>query len=534
MLAINDLTYAIGSRILYEDASLFVGDHDKIGLIGPNGSGKSTLFKIITGQATPEKGGINTAKETTIGFLNQDLLSYETDASIRAVTLQAFERACEVQKAIDQVLQEMEKDYQEEQTYRLAELQEEFEQLGGYEMEAQTEKVLEGMGFSTSDLDRPLSSFSGGWRMRVMLGKLLLQAPSLLLLDEPTNHLDLPSIQWLEGYLRNYPHAVMVISHDRDFLDNVTNKTVAVDRKQLIPYAGNYSFYETERVVQLEIQRGAYANQQQQIKQTEQFIQRFRAKASKAKQAQSRMKALEKLDRIEAPQETRVKLRISFPIGQPSGREVITVKEVDKSYGDLTILKRARGEILRGEKIALIGANGKGKSTLLRLLAQTEMPNGGNIQRGHNVQVSFYAQHQLESLCLENTVLQELEAHAKNKPTSDVRKILGMFLFSGDDVDKPIKVLSGGERARVALAKVLCEEANFLLLDEPTNHLDLQSIEVLTQALQQYEGTLLVVSHNRHFISQLANKIWYIDNHALKEYPGTYAEYQHAQAAKEH
>lgn len=527
MIAINNLTYYIGSRALYKDASLHIKLKDKIGLVGLNGTGKSTLLKIIDGSIKPESGTIGIDNGCTIGFLNQDLLSYESDESIKNVAMLAFANLIEIQKQIDEVLDEMEKEYSEELLNKLSSLQDEFAARGGYEMQAKSEAVLEGMGFSTKDLDKPLSKFSGGWRMRVMLAKLLLEQPSLIMLDEPTNHLDLVSIQWVENYLKNYSGAVIVVSHDRAFLDQVTNKTVEVYGNTLNPYAGNYSFYEKEKAIRSELQDKRYDNQQQEIKQLERFIERFGAKASKATQAKSKEKALDRIERVEKSAGPSASLRFKFPLAQQPGRIVAELKNINKSFGDLCILKNASAQIERGDKIALIGANGKGKSTLLRIIANyvEERKEGNIVDLGHNVVMSFYAQHQLDSLHADNTILQELQSNAGGKPESEIRKLAGMFLFVKDDVHKKIGILSGGEKSRVALAKVLLNEANFLLLDEPTNHLDMMSVDILAQALSQYEGTFVVVSHDRHFLSKVANKIWYIENQQIKEYPGTYDEY---------
>ncbi|MBS1543648.1 MAG: ATP-binding cassette domain-containing protein, partial [Bacteroidetes bacterium] len=409
---------------------------------------------------------------------------------------------------------------------KLTKLQEKFEHLDGYTMQAKAEEVLEGIGFTTSDLHRPLKEFSGGWRMRVMLAKLLLEKPSLLMLDEPTNHLDLPSIEWVENYLRNYEGAVVIVSHDRTFLDNVVTKTVEVTQQQLVTYEGNYSFFLQEKSLREEIQQNAYDNQQAKIRQAERFIERFKAKASKARQVKSREKALERLDLIEEVVDDTAAVNFKFKFQQPSGRHVVTLNEVSKAYGDLQILNHTTARVERGDKIALIGANGRGKSTLLRILAGTE-PVDGDRTIGYNVIQGFFAQHQLEALNIENEILEELKQAGSGKTEQELRGVLGCFLFSDEDQFKKIKVLSGGEKSRVALAKTLISEANFLLLDEPTNHLDFISENILIQALQQYQGSFVVVSHNRHFISQIANKIWYIENHQLKEYPGTYEEYDY-------
>ncbi|WP_425392088.1 ABC-F family ATP-binding cassette domain-containing protein [Ekhidna sp.] len=524
MIDITNLSYYLGDRALYDEASLFIGPKDKIGLIGLNGTGKSTLLKMMVGDAQPSGGKISMSKDTTIGFLNQDLLSFQTQDSILSVAMTAFAESMKIQKEIDKVIKEMEENYRDELVGKLTKLQERFEANEGYSLQSKAEEILEGIGFKTSDLSRPLSEFSGGWRMRVMLAKLLLEKPSLLMLDEPTNHLDLPSIQWIENYLQSYEGAYIIVSHDREFLNRTVNKIVEVSQADLNVYSGNYDFYEEEKALRNELQQNAYENQQKKIKEAERFIERFKAKATKASQAQSKMKMLEKMDRVEEVVDENMKVNFRFNFKTKSGRHVKRLEHISKAYGDLEILKNASIGIERGDKIALIGANGKGKSTLLRIVAGTE-PHEGKVQTGHNVINSFYAQHQLEDLNIQNDLLEELKQAGTGKTEQELRSVLGCFLFSDDEVFKKIKVLSGGEKSRVALAKTLISEANFLLLDEPTNHLDMMSVSILVQALQQYEGTLLLVSHDRHFISQVANKIWWIEDKEVKEYPGDFKEF---------
>ena len=526
MISITNLSYYIGGRPLYENASMFIKPKDKIGLIGLNGRGKSTLLRLINGDFTPDAGSISKSNDCTIGFLNQDLLSYQSEDAIVTVAMEAFKDAVDTQRQIEQILHKLETEYSDALVEKLTKLQEKFEHLDGYSMQAKAEEVLEGIGFSTKDLHRPLKEFSGGWRMRVMLAKLLLEKPSLLMLDEPTNHLDLPSIEWVENYLRNYEGAVIVVSHDRTFLDNVATKTVEVTQQQLVTYEGNYSFYLQEKELREEIQQNAYENQQQKIRQTERFIERFKAKATKARQVQSRVKALERMDKIEEVVDDTAAVNFRFKFSQQPGRFIINLNNISKSYGSLEILKNTSVAIERTDKIALIGANGKGKSTLLRIIAGTE-PVDGERTMGYNVIRAFYAQHQLEALHVENEILEELKQAGSGKTEQELRNVLGCFLFTDEDQFKKIKVLSGGEKSRVALAKTLISEANFLLLDEPTNHLDFISENILIQALQQYQGSFVVVSHNRHFVSQIANKIWYIEDKQIKEYPGTYDEYEY-------
>jgi ATP-binding cassette subfamily F protein 3 len=526
MVSISNISYFIGGRPLYQNASMFIKPDDKIGLIGLNGRGKTTLLKIIWGELKVDEGSVSKAKDCTIGFLNQDLLSYQSEDAILTVAMEAFKEAVDTQRQIEKILHQLETEYSDDLVNRLTSLQEKFEHLDGYSIQAKAEEVLEGIGFSTQDLHRPLKEFSGGWRMRVMLAKLLLEKPSLLMLDEPTNHLDLPSIEWVENYLRNYDGAVMIVSHDRQFIDNVVNKTVDVTQQQLVTYEGNYSYYLQEKELRETVQQNAFDNQQAKIRQAERFIERFRAKASKSRQVQSRVKSIERMDMIEEVVDDTAAVNFKFTFQQPSGRHVVILNDVSKAYGPQEILNHTSASIERGDKIALIGANGKGKSTLLRILAGTE-PVEGERTIGYNVIYGFYAQHQLESLHVDNEVLEELKQAGSKKTEQELRGVLGCFLFSDDDVFKKIKVLSGGEKSRVALAKTLISEANFLLLDEPTNHLDFISENILIQALQQYKGSFVVVSHNRHFVSQVANKIWYIENKQIKEYPGTYEEYEY-------
>ena len=531
MIAVNDLSYFIGDRVLFDNASLHISSGDKIGLIGLNGTGKSTLLRLLNGNYQPASGSISKGKDCTLGYLDQDLLSFNSEESILQVAMQAFKEACELQEKIDKTLADLETNYQDRTVEKLTALQEAFDRLDGYSMQARAEEVLEGMGFTTEDLNRPLNQFSGGWRMRVILAKLLLEKPDLLMLDEPTNHLDLPSIQWVEQYLKSFEGAVIVVSHDRKFLDAVAEIIVEVSQQKLTTYNGNYSFYLEEKALRSEIQNNAFANQQQKIKQTEQFINRFRAKASKAKQVQSRIKSLEKLEAFEKIYDSEGPIKFSFSFEQKSGRKVCELHHVSKAYDHSVIFDNTSEIIERGDKIALIGANGKGKSTLLRIIAGTEDITGES-KLGYNVNLAFYAQHQLEALDLNQEILEELKLSGSGKTELELRNLLGCFLFSNDDVFKKIKVLSGGEKSRLALSKTLISESNFLLLDEPTNHLDMYSVQILIQALQQYKGTLVIVSHDRHFISQVATKIWYIENHQIKAYPGTYQEYEYWQTKK--
>ena len=532
MIAINNLTFEIGARALYDEANWHIKPGEKIGLIGANGTGKTTLLKMIVGEYKPTTGSISMAKDLTMGYLNQDLLSYSSDKNILHVAMEAFERQNQLHDEIEVLLQKLETDYSEDLLHKLSDKQHEFEVLDGYNIEYKAHEILAGLGFTEADTHRKLSTFSGGWRMRVMLAKILLQAPDILLLDEPTNHLDLPSIQWLEDYLKAFEGAVIIVSHDRWFLDKVINRTVEARKGKLTVYAGNYTFYLEEKAQREEIQRGEFKNQQSKIKQEERLIERFRAKASKAKMAQSRIKELDKLERVDDVDDDNPTVNFSFRFSKQSGRHVVTLEDITKKYPAIDILDHAEALIEKGDKIALIGANGKGKSTLLRIIAGADKDFTGKAETGHNVTQTFFAQHQLESLHLESQILQELQSFAPKHNETELRSILGSFLFTGDDVFKKIKVLSGGEKSRVALAKALTADANFLVLDEPTNHLDMASVNILIQALQQFEGTLIVVSHDRYFLDNVANKIWFIENQKVKVYPGTYAEYDEWQSKR--
>ncbi|MES2430850.1 MAG: ATP-binding cassette domain-containing protein [Bacteroidota bacterium] len=525
LLGLQNVTFEFGARAIVEDATWHIQPNERIALIGYNGTGKSTLLKVLTRQYLPSKGTVEQGRETTIGFLHQDLLSFDTEDSILEVAMGAFERVKQLEKEIEAIGLELEKTGDESLAIEYSDKLHELDVLGGYNIHHKTEEILQGLGFSNESLSKPYKQFSGGWRMRVLLAKMILMAPDVLLLDEPTNHLDLPSIEWLEKYLIHYQGAVVMVSHDRFFLDRMVNKVVELYQQKLHFYTGNYSYYETEKALRVEIQQKAYENQQDYIRQNERFVERFKAKASKAAAAQSIVKRLEKLDRIENVEIERPNMRINFIVDKQPGRVLCTLKNISKSFGDLKIMENTGAEIDRGDKIALIGANGKGKSTLLRVIVGSEEITGERIW-GHNVEESFYAQHQLEALNIENSVLDEMKESRSGKTDLELRSLLGCFLFSGDDVDKRIKVLSGGEKARVALAKTIVSKANFLMLDEPTNHLDIHSVDLLIGALNNYEGSLVFVSHDRHFVSKIANKIWEIEDHKIVEFKGTYAEWE--------
>ena len=525
LLGLQNVTFEFGARTIVEDATWHIQPNERIGLIGYNGTGKSTLFKVLTGAFSAGKGTVEKGRETTIGFLHQDLLGFDTEDSILEVALGAFEKVKQLEKELDAIAVELEKTGDEDLAMEYSEKLHEMDVLDGYSIHHRTEEILQGLGFSNAALKMPYKNFSGGWRMRVLLAKMILQAPDVLLMDEPTNHLDLPSIEWLEKYLQHYQGAVVIVSHDRFFLDRMVTKIVELYQQKLHFYTGNYSYYMQEKEVRIDMQKKAYENQQDYIRQNERFVERFKAKASKAAAAQSIVKRLDKLERIEDVEIERPNMRINFAVEKQPGKIICTLKHVSKSFKDIEIVKNTGAEIDRGDKIALIGANGKGKSTLLRIIAGTE-PFEGQREWGHNVVEAFYAQHQLEALNMNNDVLEELKDARSGKTDLELRSLLGAFLFSGDTVEKKIKVLSGGEKARVALAKTIVSKANFLMLDEPTNHLDIHSVDLLVESLNKYEGSLILVSHDRYFISRLANKIWEIEDHKILEFKGSYAEWE--------
>jgi ATP-binding cassette subfamily F protein 3 len=531
MLAgLQNITFEFGARTIVKDATWHIQPGERIGLIGYNGTGKSTLLKLLTGEYHPSRGTVERSRNTTIGYLHQDLLSFDTGESILQVALGAFEKVLQLEKEIECLEKEIEgfsQPYPSEAEPLLLQYSDklhELETLGGYNIHHRAEEVLQGLGFANAELKRPYQEFSGGWRMRVLLAKMILQQPDLLLLDEPTNHLDLPSIEWLEKYLQHYPGAVVIVSHDKYFLNRMVAKIVELYQQELHIYSGNYEFYEKEKALRIEQQQKAYENQQDYIRQQERLIDRFRAKASKAAMAQSLIKKLDKLERIEDAALERPNIRINFRVDKTPGKIITELKNITKAFGDNVIIRNSSAEIDRGDKIALIGANGKGKSTLLRIIAGRE-PFSGERKQGHNVEESFYAQHQLEALNINNTIIDELKECGSQLTELELRNLLGCFLFSGDDADKKIKILSGGEKARVALAKVIISKANFLMLDEPTNHLDMHSCDLLAEALNNYKGTIILVSHDRYFISKTANKIWEIVDQEIKEFRGGYEEW---------
>lgn len=538
MLTISNITYFVTNNCLLSDLNFQVYKGDRIGLVGPNGAGKTTLLKMIAGRIQPDEGQISMQSGTTVGFLEQEVLEVNPRLSVKAVAMEAFDELNRIEEELNRIgheLAEME-DYHSEAYHKLLEkmekLQTRFDFMEGAGRESKAEAVLEGLGFKTHELDQPLERFSGGWRMRVLLARLLLQKPDLLLLDEPTNHLDIDSIEWLEQYLTSYQGAVILVSHDRYFLNRMVNQIAEIRSRRIYSYKGDYDHYEVQKAELEDQQIRDYESQQREIAEKERFIERFRAKATKARQVQSRVKALEKLDRVDAPDADTSSIRFRFPEPPRSGKVIIGIKNLSKTYHaadkpDVRVFTDGQDlEIERGDKIALIGVNGAGKSTLARILYGNEPFEGSRIP-GHNVITTFFAQHLADVLVSDRTVLEEMESGATTtEARGRVRGILGSFLFSGSDVDKRVSVLSGGERSRLALAKTLLQPANFLILDEPTNHLDMTSKNVLLQALAEYKGTVLAVSHDRHFLSGFANKVWRTENGRVEMYEGGYDYYE--------
>lgn len=528
MLSINDLSLQYGSKHIFRSVSAQVYDGDRIGLAGVNGTGKSTLLKIMCDQLETDPGIVTRASWFTVAYLPQEITIELGSRSLFDEAESAFDEALAHQREFDSIgstLSTLAEDNPELPALleRQGELQHLLEGHDIFRIRPEIERILFGLGFSKGDLDRSVSDFSGGWIMRLLLAKLLLKKPSLLLLDEPTNHLDLDSLTWMEDFLLQYQGAMVIISHDRAFLDRVTTKTWELSLGRLTSYKGNYSHYLVEKEQRMELERAAYENQQAMIKQTERFITRFRAKSTKAKQVQSRAKQLEKLERLELS-ETERTIHFSFPPAAPSGRDVFHLKSVNKSFDGKQVFTDVTLDLQRGDKLAVVGVNGAGKTTLLKIMAGIE-PAEGTIRQGHNVILTYFGQHQAQELSGELSVLDTVYHAAEDMTITKVRSLLGAFLFTGDEVEKKVQVLSGGEKSRVALAKMLIKPANLMLLDEPTNHLDITSQEVLQEAMSQYEGTIIVVSHNRYFVNSFVNKVLEIRDGLATMYLGNIDDY---------
>ena len=524
MLNIHNLSVSFGGTYLFEEVTFRLGAGDRVGLVGKNGAGKSTMLKILAGDFKPDSGVIATEKEVKMGFLRQDI-DFEQGRTVLEEAYQAFEEIKRAEFRIEEINHQLatRTDY-ESDTYstlieELSDVSHHYEVLGGYSYVGDTEKILLGLGFKREDFENQTDTFSGGWRMRIELAKLLLQSNDILLLDEPTNHLDIESIIWLESFLKNFPGVVVIVSHDKMFLDNVTNRTIEISLGKAYDFNKPYSQYLLLREEIREKQLATQKNQAKKIEETEKLIEKFRAKASKASMAQSLIKKLDKVERIEVDEDDNAVMNISFPVSITPGRVVIEAEHVTKSYGDKTILKDISLLVERGSKIAFVGQNGQGKSTFIKAIVN-EFEYEGSIKLGHNVQLGYFAQNQAEYLDGEKTLLDTMLEAATDTNRSKVRDMLGSFLFRGDDVEKKVKVLSGGERNRLALCKLLLQPINVLVMDEPTNHLDIKSKNVLKAALQKYEGTLLLVSHDRDFLQGMSNLVYEFKDQKIKEYLG--------------
>lgn len=528
-IALNNIRVEFGGFVLLKKVSFLISAKDKIGLVGRNGAGKSTILKIINGIQNPSSGDVAKPKDVKIGYLPQHM-NCDNTLSVIKETEKAFSDVKELKTQIDKINQQIAErtDYESKEYANLIDkltlLNERYAIVGGENGIAQAEKVLIGLGFKRSDFDRSTAELSGGWRMRIELAKILLIRPDVILLDEPTNHLDIESIQWLEDFLKTYSGAVVLISHDRRFLDSVTNRTIEISLGDIYDYKTPYSKFLELRKERREQQMSAYINQQKMIKETEEFIERFRYKATKAVQVQSRIKQLEKIDRIEIDEEDTSKLNIKFAPAPRSGNDVIEIKELSKSYGETHVIDEIDMFVERGEKLAFVGKNGEGKTTLSRVIIG-ELEHTGLCRIGHNVKIGYFAQNQADMLDVDKTVFQTIDDVATGDYRTKVRDMLGAFMFKGDDVDKKVKVLSGGEKTRLAMIKLLLEPYNLLVMDEPTNHLDLQSKDMLKNALKIYDGTLIIVSHDRHFLEGLPTKIYEFKDKKVKEHIGDINEF---------
>ena len=525
MISVDNLTVSFGGWDLFKDISFLINPKDRIGLVGKNGAGKSTMLKVLTGEQPPSSGGVSRNGDCTIGYLPQQMKVADT-TTLYAETEAAFGEVIDLEKEIAHLTEQItvRTDYESKEyetlLHRLNDCNDCFQILGGLNREAEIEKTLLGLGFKRSDFTRATSEFSGGWRMRIELAKLLLRRPSLFLLDEPTNHLDIESIEWLESYLKEYNGAVVLISHDRAFLDNVTTRTIEISLGKATDYKVPYSRYVELRNERRQQQMAAYLNQQKMIEQTEDFIERFRYKPTKSNQVQSRIKQLEKIERIEIEEEDLATLNIKFPPAPRSGQVVVEAKEAGKSFGEKHVFSDATFTIERGEKVALVGRNGEGKTTFARLVIGESEPSRGVVRVGHNVHIGYYAQNQDDLMNGDFTVFDTLDRVAVGDVRTKLRDILGAFLFRGEDIDKKVKVLSGGERARLAMARLMLEPYNLLVLDEPTNHMDMRSKDILKNALQKYNGTVIVVSHDREFLDGLVDKVYEFRDGRVKEHLG--------------
>jgi ATP-binding cassette subfamily F protein 3 len=525
MISLNNIGLHFGDRTLLSGVTFMLNRRERAGLVGKNGAGKSTLFRIISNQQSADEGTVEHPKHFSMGYLKQDL-HFDGNNTVMEETKACFSEVGIIEKEISEITDEMNErtDYESDSYMELVEeltdLNARLDLLAPGKIDAQCERILKGLGFKEEDFFKKVSQFSGGWQMRIELAKLLLTQPDLLLLDEPTNHLDIESIIWLEEYLGSYPGIVLLISHDKQFLNNVCNRIFELEWGKLSSYAGNYDKYIVEKEMQREVLASAYVNQQKLIAEKERTISRFMAKATKTSMAQSMQKQLDKIERIEVPEFDTKAFKLKFPEAARTGRVVLEVKNISKSFGPKLVLKDVNFAVEKGEKIAFVGQNGMGKTTMAKMITAQLMADSGTMNFGSNVALGYYAQNQSELIDVKKTVLEVMEENAPAEQRTNIRNILGSFLFSGDDVEKKVSVLSGGERARLAMACMILRPSNLVIMDEPTNHLDIQSKEVLKQALTDFEGTLIIVSHDREFLQQLCTKVYEFTNHTVKEYLG--------------
>jgi ATP-binding cassette subfamily F protein 3 len=531
MLTATNVSKGYGGQLLYKDASFIISPGEKVGLVGPNGAGKTSLFRLITGEEKPDAGTIGVPDKIRLAYFSQSVGEMKGKTVLEEV-IHANPRIDQLKKDLTHLEEklgtELSDDEMQKTLEKLGDVQTEFEQLGGYDLEHQAQAILTGLGLMPHQHQQKVEEFSGGWKMRIALAKVLVQRPDIILMDEPTNYLDMESILWLEEWLKNFPGAVFMTCHDREFMNSIVKKIVEVNHQALTVFSGNYDFYEKEKKIRLEQLRASHSRQQDMLAKEEEFIARFAARASHAAQVQSRVKKLDKIDRIELPPEDQI-INFEFPKAPRSGNDVVKMKEVFKTYetpiGPKTVFSHVNGVVERLDRLAVVGVNGAGKSTLLKCIAKQINPTEGSLELGSNVELGYFSQFSLDILKPNLTVMEEMRSRLQDKNDGYIRNLLAAFLFRGDDVDKKISVLSGGEKSRLILASLLTSPVNLLILDEPTNHLDIRSREVLVDALKNFEGTLIIVSHDRHFLKQLCNKVAEVSKGGVSFYPGNYDEY---------